>query len=95
MDLKSLFAKHISHHISIHLSSVYINPINDFFTTYYGKHDSPNRIHNIKLVASWIDGKLLMPGDVFSVADTFKYEMVLKDRALTSSNKIETIELYK
>lgn len=40
------------------------------FTTYYGKHDSPNRIHNIKLVASWIDGKLLLPGDVFSVADT-------------------------
>jgi vancomycin resistance protein YoaR len=39
------------------------------FTTYYGKHDSPNRIHNIKLVASWIDNTLLMPGDQFSVAD--------------------------
>lgn len=31
----------------------------------------------------------------FSLADTFKYEMILKDRALTSSNKIETTELYK
>ncbi len=31
----------------------------------------------------------------FSLADTFKYEMVLKDRALTSSNKIETAELNK
>ncbi|MDD4178784.1 MAG: VanW family protein [Candidatus Margulisbacteria bacterium] len=40
------------------------------YTTYYGAHDSPNRIHNIKLVASWINGTLLMPGDTFSVADT-------------------------
>lgn len=39
------------------------------YTTYYGKHDSPNRIHNIKLVSSWVDGTLLMPGDVFSVAE--------------------------
>ena len=39
------------------------------YTTYYGKHDSPNRIHNIRLIASWIDGVLLMPGDTFSVAD--------------------------
>lgn len=38
------------------------------YTTYYGSHDDPNRIHNIKLVASWIDGTLLMPGDIFSVA---------------------------
>ncbi|HVN67401.1 MAG TPA: VanW family protein, partial [Candidatus Sulfotelmatobacter sp.] len=39
------------------------------FTTYYGQHDSPNRIHNIRLVASWIDSTLLMPGAKFSVAD--------------------------
>jgi len=39
------------------------------YTTYYGSHDSRNRIHNIKLVASWIDGTLLMPGDTFSVVD--------------------------
>lgn len=39
------------------------------FTTYYGRHDSPNRIHNIKLIASWIDGTLLMPDEEFSVAD--------------------------
>lgn len=38
------------------------------YTTYYGSHDSPNRIHNIKLIASWIDGTLLMPGEEFSVA---------------------------
>jgi vancomycin resistance protein YoaR len=38
------------------------------YTTYYGSHDDPNRIHNIKLVASWIDGTVLMPGDIFSVA---------------------------
>jgi vancomycin resistance protein YoaR len=39
------------------------------YTTYYGKHDDPNRIHNIKLVASWIDGTLMMPGDIISVAE--------------------------
>ncbi|MDD5383038.1 MAG: VanW family protein [Candidatus Margulisbacteria bacterium] len=39
------------------------------YTTYYGTHDSPNRIHNIKLVASWINGTLLMPGEEFSVAE--------------------------
>jgi vancomycin resistance protein YoaR len=39
------------------------------YTTYYGKHDSPNRIHNIKLISSWIDGTLLMPGESFSVVD--------------------------
>lgn len=39
------------------------------YTTYYGSHDSPNRIHNIKLIASWIDGTVLMPGDIFSVAE--------------------------
>ena len=33
--------------------------------------------------------------NAFSVADTFKYEMVLKDRALHSSNKIESAELFK
>ncbi|MBU0672485.1 MAG: VanW family protein [Candidatus Margulisbacteria bacterium] len=40
------------------------------YTTYYGSHDNPNRIHNIKLVASWLDGTLMMPGDILSVADT-------------------------
>ncbi|MDI6731929.1 MAG: VanW family protein [Candidatus Margulisbacteria bacterium] len=39
------------------------------YTTYYGSHDSPNRIHNIKLIASWINDTLLMPGDKFSVAE--------------------------
>ncbi|MFH1387155.1 MAG: VanW family protein [bacterium] len=39
------------------------------FTTFYGRHDSPNRIHNIKLVASWVDNTILLPGQVFSVAD--------------------------
>jgi len=38
------------------------------FTTYYGTHDSPNRIHNIKLIASWLEGTLLMSGESFSLA---------------------------
>ncbi|MFH1542332.1 MAG: VanW family protein [bacterium] len=39
------------------------------YTTYYGQHDDPNRIHNIKLIASWLDDLLLMPGDAFSLID--------------------------
>ena len=39
------------------------------FTTYYGKHDSPNRIHNIKLIASWIENTLLLSGEVFSLVE--------------------------
>ena len=39
------------------------------YTTYYGTHDSPNRIHNIKLMASWLDGTLLMAEDEFSLVD--------------------------
>jgi vancomycin resistance protein YoaR len=52
--------KSLREHPPAHLLSAY--------TTFYGSHDSPNRIHNIKLIASWIDGTLLMPGDAFSVA---------------------------
>jgi len=40
------------------------------YTTYYGKHDSPNRIHNIRLIASWLDGMVLMPNDKVSLADS-------------------------
>ena len=39
------------------------------FTTYYGRHDSPNRIHNIKLMASWLDGTLLLSNESFSLVD--------------------------
>ncbi len=39
------------------------------FTTYFGSHDSPNRIHNIKLIASWLDGKLIMPDGIFSLTE--------------------------
>lgn len=39
------------------------------YTTYYGKHDSPNRIHNIKLIASWLEGTLLLSGETFSLND--------------------------
>lgn len=39
------------------------------FTTYYGSHDSPNRIHNIKLIASWLDNTLLMPNEIMSLTE--------------------------
>jgi len=47
------------------------------YTTYYGTHDSPNRIHNIKLIASWLNNTLLLPDEVLSVAERvgdFTYE---------------------
>ncbi|NQU18515.1 MAG: VanW family protein [Candidatus Saganbacteria bacterium] len=37
------------------------------FITYYGKHDSRNRIHNIKLIASWLNNTLLLPDEEFSL----------------------------
>ena len=39
------------------------------YTTYYGSHDSKNRIHNIKLLAERADNTLLMPGETFSAVD--------------------------
>ncbi len=56
-----IFEKTLREHPPVYRLSAY--------TTYYGTHDSPNRIHNIKLISSWIDGTLLMPGDSFSVAE--------------------------
>lgn len=62
------------------------------YTTYYGRHDSPNRIHNIKLMASWVDNLILLPGDEFSLVDAigeftpergFKEAYVIYDGALT------------
>ncbi|MCX5749848.1 MAG: VanW family protein [Candidatus Saganbacteria bacterium] len=37
------------------------------YTTYYGTHDSPNRIHNIYLVASFVDNTFLSSGEIFSL----------------------------
>ena len=37
------------------------------YTTYYGSHDSPNRIHNIYLVSSFVDDTYLMPNEIFSL----------------------------
>jgi vancomycin resistance protein YoaR len=40
------------------------------FTTYYGSHDSPNRIHNIQLIANTIvNGSVLLSGETFSLAE--------------------------
>jgi vancomycin resistance protein YoaR len=39
------------------------------YTTYYGTHDSANRIHNIQLIANWINNTLLLPGEVFSLTE--------------------------
>ena len=39
------------------------------YTTYYGAHDSPNRIHNIKLIASWLDNTLMLPGEELSLTN--------------------------
>lgn len=37
------------------------------YNTYYGSHDSPNRVHNIKLAASRTNNYVLLSGEVFSL----------------------------
>ncbi len=37
------------------------------YTTYYGSHDSPNRIHNIFLVSTFVDNTYLVTGEEFSL----------------------------
>jgi len=37
------------------------------FETFYGSHDSPNRISNIKTIAGWIDKTILLSGETFSL----------------------------
>lgn len=37
------------------------------YTTYYGTHDSPNRIHNIYLASSFVDNSFIASGEVFSL----------------------------
>lgn len=38
------------------------------YRTHYGSHDSPNRIHNIKLISSGINNYIMLSGEVFSLA---------------------------
>jgi len=61
------------------------------YTTYYGSHDSPNRIHNIRLIASWINNTLLMPGDIFSVTEKigdFTAERGFKEAFVIINNEL-------
>lgn len=37
------------------------------YQTFYGTHDSPNRIHNIKMIAGKITGSILLPEENFSL----------------------------
>lgn len=37
------------------------------YSTFYGTHDSPNRIHNIYLVSSFVDNTYLRPDEVYSL----------------------------
>jgi len=39
------------------------------YTTYYGSHDSPNRVHNIKLSSSRTNNYVMVSGEVFSLLD--------------------------
>ncbi len=61
------------------------------YTTYYGKHDSPNRIHNIKLIASWLNNTLLMPNDVLSLTEKigdFTAERGFKEAFVIMNNEL-------
>lgn len=61
------------------------------YTTYYGSHDSPNRIHNIKLIASWLNNTLLMPNEPFSLVNkigAFTPERGFKEAYVISNNEL-------
>ncbi len=61
------------------------------YTTYYGSHDSPNRIHNIKLIASFVDGMLLLPGEKFSLLEVigdFSEERGMKEAFVIVGNEL-------
>jgi vancomycin resistance protein YoaR len=39
------------------------------YTTYYGSHDSPNRVHNIKVAAGRLNNYIIISGETFSLLD--------------------------
>jgi vancomycin resistance protein YoaR len=39
------------------------------YTTYYGSHDSPNRVHNIKVASGRINNHIMISGETFSLLD--------------------------
>ncbi|MBU0573179.1 MAG: VanW family protein [Candidatus Margulisiibacteriota bacterium] len=61
------------------------------YTTYYGSHDSPNRIHNIMLMAKWINNTVLLPDEVFSLVDKigdFSEERGFKEAYVISNGEL-------
>ena len=39
------------------------------YTTYYGSHDSPNRVHNIKVATGRLNNRIITSGETFSLLD--------------------------
>jgi len=39
------------------------------YTTYYGSHDSPNRVHNIKVATGRLNNYVIVSGETFSLLD--------------------------
>ncbi len=58
-----VLAKDLIYHPPINLISQY--------RTYYGAHDSPNRIHNIKLGSKILDNYILLSGEILSLLPLF------------------------
>lgn len=58
-SLPRVFAKNLKAHPPIWLISK--------FTTRYGHHDDPNRIHNIKLASKKIDNTIITSGEIYSL----------------------------
>jgi len=61
------------------------------YTTYYGSHDSPNRIHNIKLIASWLNNTLLLSGESLSLTEAigdFTAERGFKEAYVIMNNEL-------
>lgn len=63
--------------VSLLSPRVYAKPLIKFppkhllaeYTTYYGSHDSPNRVHNIKVASGRMNGHIMASGETFSLLE--------------------------
>lgn len=62
------------------------------YTTYYGSHDSPNRVHNIKLASGRTNNYVVAPGEVFSLLEAlgdFNHDSGYKEAFVLYNGELE------
>lgn len=62
------------------------------YTTYYGSHDSPNRVHNIKVATGRLNSYIIVSGETFSLLDylgEFSLERGFKEAFVLYNGELE------